>query len=427
MSRKIPQNDLWAIEPAYLESLLYHEDNRAEVFSAQNALVFEKSAPIFSGQKNGSMAIINLHGAMYRSTQARVKREIEEALSDSSISSIMFNINSPGGLVSGTKELADFIYSIRKTKPMGAYVDGLCASAAMWVASAIGNIYAPVTANLGSIGVISVLPNYSGLNKSWGIDYTYIKAGKWKAVGNSDFAPTADERDYLQARIDTLHEIFKADIEKNLNLKCDASLWNEAQIFLAREAKDMGFVKAIVQDFSEACTIACSQFTKKENRKMDRETLLKEHPELAQSLIAEGKAEGKSEGEKMALVGQKAEINAQTPLKAPIVQTPHAEIGVNPLMALFAVLLPKEQFASVQNIVSACDTAGISYDKASALAPLLLAANSQTQIVQTPDQDAQGKILAQLQEITSSPLGMANASLVPEPKSALVADAEKRK
>ena len=163
---------------------------------------------------------------------------------------------------------------------------------------------------------------------------------------------------------------------------------------------------------------------------MDRETLLKEHPELADSLIAEGMAKA---------------IVVNVPTKPPIVlaqnQAPENQAqqmnegqAQNSIMDLLCFVLDAEQFAKVQKIVGVCDDIGMSYDKASALAPLLGVIKSNPvptdqDIAQSP-QSIEAQILANLQASGQSPLSglsheVANPSFTQ--KSALILDAERRK
>lgn len=133
----------------------------------------------------------------------------------------------------GTKELADAIAEARTKKRCAAYANGLCASAAYWLASATGTVYAPLTATVGSIGVIMTITNYAKLEEKWGISTVTITGGKWKAAGQGGEL-TDEERRYFQERINSLHQIFKADVGRHMGLTADPQLWGEAQLLLAQ-------------------------------------------------------------------------------------------------------------------------------------------------------------------------------------------------
>jgi ClpP class serine protease len=69
------------------------------------------------------------------------------------IKSIVLNIDSPGGAVTGINELSAAVFAARGIKPVVAYVGGMMASAAYWVGSGASQIVMDATAIAGSIGV----------------------------------------------------------------------------------------------------------------------------------------------------------------------------------------------------------------------------------------------------------------------------------
>ena len=83
------------------------------------------------------------------------------AYNDATVRSILFVFDSPGGEATGINELAGIIREKRDLgeKRIEAYCDGLCASAAYWLASATSKITADATAALGSIGVVTRVRN----------------------------------------------------------------------------------------------------------------------------------------------------------------------------------------------------------------------------------------------------------------------------
>ncbi len=86
------------------------------------------------------------------SVTTQLKANIEEALAEKSIESIVLQIDSPGGEADGIAELSDLIYFNRNKKPIIAEVKNTCASAAYWIASACERIISDQYAFLGSVG-----------------------------------------------------------------------------------------------------------------------------------------------------------------------------------------------------------------------------------------------------------------------------------
>ena len=120
----------------------------------------------------------------------------------------------------------------------------MTASAAYWLASATGRVYAPATAQVGSVGVISEMRNISGYLDKMGISITYIASGKWKTAGNPVEKLTPEQTAYFQERVDALHTVFKADVTQHMGISQDPA-WTEAQILFAQPAQQLGLVTAI--------------------------------------------------------------------------------------------------------------------------------------------------------------------------------------
>lgn len=80
--------------------------------------------------------------------------DLRAALDSAEVESLVLDMDSPGGVVFGVSEAAGLIRSAAQVKPITAYVGGMSASAAYWLASAATEIVAEETALLGSIGVV---------------------------------------------------------------------------------------------------------------------------------------------------------------------------------------------------------------------------------------------------------------------------------
>jgi ClpP class serine protease len=182
------------------------------------------------------------------------------------------------------KELADFITS-QTAKPIYAYADGLCASAAYWLATATGRVYAPLTAEVGSIGVIAAHVDRSAANAARGIRVTYITGGAYKAAGNPDSPLSASDQSYLQEIVSKLHAVFRDDVAAHMPVDAaNPKAWGDGQIFLADTALELGLLTGIVTDMDELLVLI------KKEIHMDKEELAKKHPELLAQIEREASA-----------------------------------------------------------------------------------------------------------------------------------------
>ena len=146
---------------------------------------------------------------------------ITEAAKDPNIKQIVLDISSPGGTVTGVPEFAKVIKQISAEKPIYAFTENLCCSAAMWIASACTAIIATPSATVGSIGVYMAWFDDTAKNKKEGRELILFEAGDHKAIGLRP--PTAEERKMLQAEVEELHEDFTSPLsEKDAPMSRDS-------------------------------------------------------------------------------------------------------------------------------------------------------------------------------------------------------------
>ncbi len=408
----MPHDSLWALQADTAEEVLrdLHHELSAHFNPPQAFLVSGRAqtpvAPLYDLQDG--VAVISVEGVIdrtarisfftglpYTAGQDRIRAGIEAALNDPAVSAIMLSLNSPGGLVAGTRELADFIVEAAGRKPCAAYADGLCASAAYWLASATGRVYAPLTAQVGSIGVIAVLTDWSKAAEKAGVARTVLASGKWKAAGSPDKPLTDEERELFQRRLAGLHAIFRQDVAARMTIAAPAEAWAEGQSLLAGEAQAVGLVTAIVQDRDAA--IAALKATLKENH-MDVNELKAKHPDIVEALAKENAAGTHKAREEAA-----AQARAET-------------------LALVKAIAGEETAARVEQLAQA----GVTPAQLAALAPLLGREKAETSPADnTSESDARKQMLEAIASVTGGPLP-SGAEVQKSSKSALVADAERR-
>lgn len=251
-----------AIEPTFWENSIKEKTAVLQNTALLNAL-FSQAKPKATAVQNG-VAVINIESPIYRKsswwlggiTHKEIKAEIQKALDNEEVKAIFYNIYSPGGSVAGTQELAAFIKEASSKKPSCAFVDGMCCSAAYWLASATGKIYAAESAELGSIGVVLMHRDYSKVYEKWGVQYTYITAGSKKSVGASEIPLSDEDKEYLQNQVNGIYDVFLENISQNMGLDLNKKTeWADGRVFLGKDAVNLGLVSKIVKTKEEAMTL----------------------------------------------------------------------------------------------------------------------------------------------------------------------------
>lgn len=268
-----------------------------------------------------------------------IKAQMKTALADSAVEKILLDIDSPGGSVGGVPELSDYIFEARKQKSVIAYASGQMCSAAYWIGSAAEKVFATKSAEIGSIGVYTVVHDYSVAEHNMGIKTDIIKAGKFKAVGHPSMPLTEEARDMIQTRIDERFDQFKEAVARNRGIKMEeVATFADGSTFLSKKAVDMGLIDGVanIEDFldgsaapagknnshptqkAESVFIIDNDQTKnqkkEESMELTVEVLKKEHSTVATALIEEGKAQGKQEA--LALMEEAKKTAAKEALDA---------------------------------------------------------------------------------------------------------------
>jgi len=256
-----------------------------------------------------SVAVIRISGALQKerarywfwldreSTYAQIREEVEAALEDSGVKTICLKVDSPGGDVDGVKELSDFLHRAASKKPIYAYADGLMCSAAYWLSSIAKEIAAPATAQVGSIGVVTMHVDRSKAQEEYGYKITYMTAGKYKAFGNPSEPLTEESKGYIQDRLDRLYSIFIDDVARNRGVTTDKALtMADGKTFLAQDALEIGLIDRVEESFD---TFLTRIKEREEVFVMDYGEFQTKHPELYAKAISDGKDAAKTEAASM--------------------------------------------------------------------------------------------------------------------------------
>src|SRR5947209_7874403 len=178
----------WAITPtAYAQlSALHERASRGEAVTP----IASRSAPPKGA--NARVAVVPITGFTMKSPGVFAKlfgacdtmavgEQFAQAMNSPDVDAVMLYVDSPGGTVDGTQTLSDQIYAARGRKPMAAYCDGCACSAAYWLASAAGKVYAgDDTTAVGSIGVVATHYDQSAANAAEGVKVTEVTSAPYK-------------------------------------------------------------------------------------------------------------------------------------------------------------------------------------------------------------------------------------------------------
>jgi protease-4 len=167
--------------------------------------------------------------------------KLDQASADSNVKAILLRVDSPGGTVAASQEIALEIQ--RFDKPIVVSSADVNASGAYMISSQCDEIYALPTSAVGSIGVITQIPNLEGLLDKLGIEFTTVTAGEYKGAGSLYRSITPSETELLQREVDFAYEEFISIVAEGRGLSEDevremATGW----AWSGAEAQEMGLV-----------------------------------------------------------------------------------------------------------------------------------------------------------------------------------------
>ena len=174
---------------------------------------------------------------------------LREAGERDDIKAVFLNIDSPGGTVAGTPELAAAVTKLNKSKPVYAFSSGLMCSAAYWIASQARAIYATPSAQVGSIGVVqAVIDNTAALDKA-GLKVEVFSVGKYKSMGAPGTPLTEDQRKLISSNLAEIASEFHEAVRSRGRTIPDEAL--EGQTFSGKQAQRHNLA-GMVPDRAEA-------------------------------------------------------------------------------------------------------------------------------------------------------------------------------
>ena len=187
------------------------------------------------------------HSKFGGTSTVHARKLIREANSNKDIEGIALIIESGGGMVAGTQELGDTIRD--SSKPVYAFIEDLCGSAAYWAASQAKKIYCNSMAQVGSIGTVAVVSDTSEKAEREGVKVHVVSTGDHKGAMAAGTPITDDMLADLQERIDYMFTAFRgAVIEARPQIKIDEA--GDGRVFPATKAIELGLVDVIIDQDS---------------------------------------------------------------------------------------------------------------------------------------------------------------------------------
>ena len=203
---------------------------------------------------------------------SKVLENIEKAKKDEHTKGILFVIDSPGGAVAPSVEVAYAIKELSSVKPVVTYASGVIASGSYYASIWSNKIIANPGSIVGSIGVIMQGFEAGQLLEKIGINAQTVKAGKYKESGTPTRKWTDFEEKQLQSVINDTYNMFISDVSsaRKLDVK-NHTIYADAKIFTSKQAKEVGLVDEVATlNFAKDSLVELSKVQKPVWKKEDK-------------------------------------------------------------------------------------------------------------------------------------------------------------
>lgn len=203
-------------------------------------------------KKSDNIAVIPVHGVLTVrrgninaaceeiESYERLRSRVCKAMNDVQVDAIVLDFYTGGGSAMGCKEMADFIFECKQTKPIYGIVNFAAFSAGYFILSACTEIYISETATVGSIGVIWEHVDWSRWLENEGVAVTTLYRGDHKndCSPNAPLSPEALQG--INEQLDTAYELFSQSVATYRNLPVESIVSTQAKTFHGQQAIELG-------------------------------------------------------------------------------------------------------------------------------------------------------------------------------------------
>jgi len=243
-----------AMHPAYVRAML--ADNAERTSSAIERKAdggdYVDTDGGYYELRNG-VAIISIvgplmqYGGWWYDGHASVQARITAALIDARVGSIVLEINSPGGVVSGCFDAVRAVRALARALGKKIYafaLDGAYSAAYAW-AMVANELHLPDSGGVASVGVLGSIESWDRWNKEAGIDIVVVRSGSQKADGHPDMPLDMEAVAREQIEVDRLAMIFATIVSESRPLTVQDILAKQGATIHGPDAVASGFADSV--------------------------------------------------------------------------------------------------------------------------------------------------------------------------------------
>ncbi len=172
---------------------------------------------------------------------------IAKVRADSTVKAVVLRVNSPGGAVLGAEKIKAELDLLRKDKPVVASYGDYAASGGYWISANCDKIYSDATTLTGSIGVFSMIPDFSGTIRDIAhVNVTTVGSSSHSGMLGLMRPLDAAETAYMQKSVEDIYERFVSIVSEGRKLESDyVDSIAQGRVWVGSDALKIGLVDEI--------------------------------------------------------------------------------------------------------------------------------------------------------------------------------------
>lgn len=254
---------LWSIRPdcapearALLERFAaesrgMHRDSLLEDYHARVSKYLDMD-PLPIDMHGDRVAVVSVVGPCvnevtpFAASYPLLTKAFRQLETDNNIAAVVVRFKTPGGTVSGLAECAAALDALSDTKLTIAQNDGGCYSAGYFLACHCGEIYSPAADQIGNIGTVISLDDFSAMFQKQGIRTITKRTGEIKGLGIFGDPITDAQEQFLQHLVDAHFMDFAAAVRTGRGMDdTQFAAVSDGRWWLGREAIDLNIIDRV--------------------------------------------------------------------------------------------------------------------------------------------------------------------------------------
>ena len=179
-------------------------------------------------------------------SSGRFVAQIDKLRKDNTVKAVVLRVNSPGGSVIASEKIRTALKLLMAEKPVVASYGNYAASGGYWISAGANKIYSDATCLTGSIGVFSMIPEFSKTAGKVGVNMVTVGSNKHSDMYSLMRPFDAEETASMQAYVDDIYGRFVGLVAEGRSLETQAvDDMAQGRVWVGTDAIGLGLVDEI--------------------------------------------------------------------------------------------------------------------------------------------------------------------------------------